>query len=150
MADFGAQMDSILAKYVSKVDQVVQGAVVAVASDVIALSPVGNPALWKNPAPADYRPGAFVGNWQYGAGSAPTGILDIRDPGKGATVAKIAAAVEAQEAAQRTHYLVNNQPYGPILELGSHSKQVPPGGMVGLTCQRFPEIVAETVAAVNS
>lgn len=150
MADFGAQMDSILAKYVSKVDQVVQGSVVAFASDVITLSPVGNPALWKHPAPADYRPGAFVANWQYGAGSAPSGTLDARDPGKGATVAKIASAVEAQGAAQRTHYLANNLPYGPVLEFGNHSKQVPPGGMVGLTVQRWPEIVAETVAAVNS
>jgi len=103
-------------------------------SGVVLMSPVGNPALWKNPAPPGYVGGRFRNNW-YATSGQPSGESSnsIDATGRG-SLSRIEAQA-AQSSLGETIYLVNNLPYAWPLETGWSSQA--PAGMVGITVERF-------------
>lgn len=125
MADFAAQIAAFAAKTRAKADAVVRQAVINAAQTLIDASPVAT--------------GRFVANWQYGAGSAPGGTLDIVDPGKSETLSRIVSAIP-EKAAGQVHYLVNNLPYAGVLEYGGPTSS--PHGMVAQAQLTFTDALA--------
>lgn len=112
-------------------NRVTYEAVAAIVVRMDEVSPVGNPALWKDQADAmrkvaaGYQPGQFRANWQLGINARPTGWLPgVFDPSGSATVAKNIGMIPAMASRGYTYHLVNNTPYGPALENG-HSTQMP-------------------------
>jgi hypothetical protein len=128
-------------------DQVVRKVILDVGTRLVLRSPVGQPALWKGPAPKGYTGGRFRANWQYGDSVRPRGVIDAVDLSGASSVARVASGA-ARTAAGRLHYLTNNLPYAMALERG-HSKQAP-AGMVGLVVREWQGIVDRAAQAVKN
>lgn len=109
------------------------------AERVINRTPVGDPKLWKNPPPKDYRPGRARGDWVLGVNSVPEGETGRLDPSGEATLADIRSAIP-QKAGGNIYYITNNAPHARPLEDGWSTQA--PAGMVGLTALEFPQVVA--------
>lgn len=125
-----------------RADLVVRKVVLDLGTRVVMRSPVGNPSLWKHPAPKGYVGGHFRANWQYGLDSAPGNTL----PGTDKTGSKAVARFREgppQKSYGHVHYIVNNLPYASRLETG-WSKQAP-AGMVGVTCREFQALMAKAL-----
>jgi hypothetical protein len=107
---------------------------------VVEKSPVGNPTLWKRPAPAGYVGGRFRGNWLLSVGAPQAGVVETVDAGGGATVERGLAAMPGYGAdgLYPSVFIQNNLPYAEALENG-HSAQAP-GGVVALTVAEISAI----------
>lgn len=124
----GVTPEQWAAKTMTKLDLAVQKISLELFSRVILRSPVDT--------------GRFRGNWQVAIGEIPDGTLDLYDESeRGVATINAAAAVALNVKAGDIIYLVNNLPYGPVLEGGSSDQA--PQGMVALTVQEFQEIVNE-------
>ena len=168
---FADDIRAFVVKTEGKSNAVVRRTVVDVATSLIMMSPVGNPALWaslqpsyrimnkagtkrlvrpklefKRQPPKGYAGGTFRANWQLGIGAVKPGELKERDKNGGPTIAKVSAGIPAKPAGG-VYYIGNNLPYGPALEDG-HSTQAP-HGMVAITSLKFGGIVDQAVAGVN-
>lgn len=143
MADFALDLNRLCELATKRAEKVARKTVLAVGTSIVLKSPVGDPTLWKRPAPPGYVGGNFRRNWQYGFGSAKTDIQDGVDPTGSAAIAAIAAGVKAAPAAGE-HFIANGLPYGPRLEFTGHSSQAPEG-MVGITIVEFERYVSEAV-----
>jgi hypothetical protein len=107
-------------------------------------SAVGDPSHWKHKPHPGYQPGLFINNWQLGVDSMPSGMLSTKpDMTAKASVASLTKI--PRWPAYHNYYFVNNTPYAAILESGTHSWQVPPGGMIGRVKLEFPQIVQEAI-----
>lgn len=136
--DFAQQIDRFVSQTKQRMDLATGYIVSDLAARIDHRSPVGDPLLWKNPPPKDYRPGAFRGNWQLGVDSVPAGETGRIDPGGEATQAALRAAIP-EKAGGHIFYITNNRVYGPRLEDGWSSQA--PAGMVGITALEFPQVV---------
>jgi len=136
-----------IARFVEKAkgnaDLVVRKVALDVFSRVIEKSPVGNPDLWKHPAPPGYTGGRFKSNWLVAIGSIPEGTTVAIDVS--AAITRVEAETLGAKAGD-VIYLVNNLPYARALEYG-HSTQAPVG-MVRLTVQEFGAIVDAAASEV--
>ena len=107
-------------------------------------TPVGNPSLWKHPAPPGYVGGFARASWYTfvaeGAGGSPA-IGEV-----GANSDPVAQADAAITDAHLGHTIweVNGAPYAVALEFG-HSTQAP-AGMVRMTLSASQEIVNAALA----
>lgn len=102
---------------------------------VVFKSPVGNPALWKNPssAPPGYVGGKFRANWQVTVGAPSQSIIEsTKVPTFGLITTKVPLGT--------TVWLVNNVPYAERLEFGWSSQA--PGGVVAIS-------IAEVIGTVR-
>ena len=141
---FDLDISKFVAKTKGKSDKVVRKIVLDIGRRVVERSPVGDATYWKSPPPPGYVGGRFRGNWQHGIGDIPRSVFDTVDDVSGE---RISASVNNGEAFS-VHYIVNNLPYSISLENG-HSRQAPPGGIVGLTVVEFGGIVREAAQEVN-
>lgn len=135
---FTDQLDAFVAQTKQRLHLTTGYVVSELASRIDARSPVGDPKLWKNPPPKDYRPGAFRGNWQLGVDSVPSGETGRIDPAGEATQVALRSAIP-ELAGGHIYYITNNRRYGPRLEDGWSSQA--PAGMVGITALEFPQVV---------
>lgn len=124
---FESDLQRFTQRSTARADTVIKRIVLGIAGEVIRKSPVDT--------------GRFKGNWQYGAGNAPTGDVEIYDEDGRGTVAHIASQIPTHPAGE-VHYIVNNLPYAKALEDG-HSTQSPPGNMVAGTVAEYQRIVSE-------
>lgn len=137
---FAADLAKLCAKAGDKAELVVRKAALDLYGQMIERSPVGNPDLWKSPAPEGYTGGRFKNNWQVGVGA-------INDDTSREASAQGSGALQAFDTAIRTWkpgrtiWLTNSLPYAKKLEHG-HSKQAP-AGMVKLTVQNYAQAVAK-------
>lgn len=131
-------------------DAVVHRVMIDLTAAIVYDSPWGQPEFWKNPnPPPGYQPGHFRANWQYSVNAPADGIIPLYDPDGKHTIRLITAEIKHKGAADKTHYLVNNLPYGPPLEFDGHSWQAPrPGGVINKNVLRIEQIVNNAVAAV--
>jgi hypothetical protein len=97
----------------------------ALLTEIVQRSPVGNPDLWISPAPKGYTGGSFrashivsLGSPDYSEPSAPDRV--------GTKTIQQGAAVVAQGKPFSVIYIQSNLPYSERLENG-HSKQAPTG-----------------------
>jgi len=114
-----------------------------IALEIVHISPVGNPALWKNPAPKNYKAGHFVKNWQATIGSPATNELAGQDKSKRFTKAAVKKVAKKWNG-ENSFYLTNNAPYATALENG-HSQLQAPRGMVRITATKYRNILAESI-----
>lgn len=111
---------------------------------VIQKSPVGNPDLWKSPAPPGYVGGRFKSNWLCAIGSIPEGTTVAIDVS--AAVTSVEAEVLGAKAGDII-YLVNNLPYARALEYGWSTQA--PAGMVRLTIAEYGAVVTKAAGEVD-
>lgn len=123
MTDFSAQLD---AAYKKKVEGLLQAVVVKTALDVdrdlVLETPVGNPALWKSPAPAGYVGGHARANWLASLNNPRTSEAAGTDRQAGDSVQSITSQFNVKD----TIYISNNVPYIQRLNDG-WSTQAPIG-----------------------
>ncbi len=146
MDPFLIQINAFVEKTKGQMNEVVRSSVFKLAVHIISTSPVGNPNLWKTPAPKGYVGGRFRANWQIGIGAAPAGVIDAIDQSDGGsdTQMKILSNIPKTDAAGKIYWLVNNLPYAERLEKGWSYKQAP-NGMVGLAIADWQNIVDKAV-----
>lgn len=144
---FALQLQKFADKAKANTDLVVQKVTLDVARSVIEKSPVGNPDLWKGPAPAGYVGGRFRANWMFGVGKVDTTTTEDTDKNGGATLNRLAAAIGATGAGGVT-FISNSLPYGPRLEYEGWSKQAPQG-MVRITVAEFQQYVNKAAREVQ-
>lgn len=89
---------------------------------VVLGNPVGQPALWKSPAPKGYVGGYSRGNWQMTSGDAADGIVALRSPESVLTEGE-----EVEVSLEDTTWITNNAPYVARLEYEGWSSQAPDG-----------------------
>lgn len=136
---FALQLQKFAEKAKANADLVVQKVTLDVAKSVIEKSPVGNPDLWKSPAPPGYVGGRFRANWMFGDGKIDTTTTEEIDKAGTSTLTRLAAAIGASKAGGVT-YISNSLPYAIPLEYG-HSSQVPPHAMVRGTVTEFQQYI---------
>ena len=122
--------------------KVIRGCVQELGIELIDKSPVGNPALWKRPAPKNYKAGHFVKNWQTTVGSSPSSEIEGQDKTKRFTKAAVKKVVKKWDCKQ-TLYFTNNAPYATALEYGWSTQA--PQGMVRTTTKRFNTIFKKSL-----
>jgi hypothetical protein len=106
-------------------EETVQGTLFQVFSNVVKRTPVGNPDLWKDPAPPGYIGGTLRNSWHCSVG-APSKEGKINPSASGAdSIQSINQALSKYNLGQ-TVYLANNLPYAYPVEFG-WSKQAPEG-----------------------
>lgn len=145
---FALDLDKFAKNTSAKANMVVRKIVFDVDKSLVLKSPVGNPDMWAAtslPAPKGYVGGRFRANWQYGDGSAPSGVLFTPIVGPYPEQNNIDVS---EDAGGKMHFLVNNLPYGERLEDG-WSKQSP-SGMVSLTVIEFTPIVEAAAKAIKA
>ena len=103
----------------------------AVLHSVVERSPVGDPSLWKGPAPAGYVPGTFKNNWFVELGSV-TGQPRLQPDASGSASLQQASNLEGLRSNPfTTIYIYNPLPYANRLEHGWSTQA--PMGIVALT-----------------
>lgn len=127
-------------------DKAVRQAVILAAQGVVMMSPVGNPSLWKSPAPKGYVGGRFRANWNVAVGAPNTSTTEETDKGGGRTLQKIIGMV-SKEPGNQVFYLTNSLPYAERLEYG-HSTQAS-GGFVRITFMDLPRRLEAYAATLN-
>ena len=102
-------------------DLAVRKAVIKTWGKIIKLTPVGNPTLWKSPAPKGYVGGRARANW-----FVDTKVDDkITSIPRNKGPAYVASSLPRQIVGQKV-FMYNNLPYIRRLEYG-HSTQAPAG-----------------------
>ena len=94
----------------------------AIFRNLVVGSPVGNPALWQNPAsaPAGYVGGHFRRNWIVSLGGFTAGEIEGVDMNGATTIAQGKREIDQYKAQNRLRKLViqNNVPYANRLAQG--------------------------------
>jgi hypothetical protein len=150
---FSLSIDAFVEKTKAKADVVLQKVVLEMFSRLIQRSPVGNPSLWKWPAPAGYVGGQFRSAWRVdGPGMQWAAVSDATDPFHKFTGAEVLAASIITAATPQllrikaggVTTISNQMPYGPRLEYGWSDQA--PQGMVRVTIAEFDQITREVIS----
>lgn len=104
-------------------DRIVRAVTYEWFASVILDTPVGNPSLWKSPAPEGYVGGALRGAWQASQGSPNLTVNGVIDPSGSSTVGSMRTAIGG---AGTLTFLTNPLPYARPVEEG-WSGQTPEG-----------------------
>lgn len=127
-------------------DMVVQKVAMDMLSSLVMKSPVGNPDLWKSAPPPGYVGGRFRANWHVTESTPDEWTTDTIDQSGGATIADGTQKI-LQFKIGGTLLLINNLPYGPVLEVG-HSSQAPVG-MVRITVAETEQFFTNAVGGLD-
>ncbi|MEO7031341.1 MAG: hypothetical protein ABI351_14205 [Herbaspirillum sp.] len=146
MTTFALQVSKFIEKTKANADLVTKKIVIDVGASIVAMSPVGDGTLWKNPPPKGYVGGRFRANWQLGINVTRSGELPDIDPTGDASNSRIMAAIP-ENAAGNIFFLTNNLPYAQKLEDGWSGQA--PNGMVMLTVIKWNNIVENAVNGVK-
>lgn len=144
---FGDQLRAFANKVDERGEAVLAKIIFDVSTRIVLKSPVGNPKLWKRPAPPGYVGGRFRANWQYGADKVNRTTTENKDKTGGPTISRLHGSVSGKLMG-RVHYITNSLVYAIPLENG-HSSQAPPGHIVAGTVLEFDPIVAAAVAELR-
>lgn len=131
----------------SNADKVIRKVVFDIGTSLVERTPVGDAKYWKSKPPPGYVGGHARGNWSHSEGTQVIQEIGGVDPSGGGSINRIAASVPVN-AAGKVHYIQNSVPYIEVLEDG-HSRQCPPGGMVGLTKIEFQDFVRNATAGLK-
>ena len=142
---FEDQLAVFAAKALARTNNTIKDICYGVAASLITKSPIGDPSLWQHPAPKGYIPGTFKANWRASIDAINYTTVDEQDPSGEASMLQVASVLADADLKDKVIYITNSLPYGQVLEDGSHSKQVPPGGMVALTVVEYKEIAGAAI-----
>lgn len=124
--DFTAALSSFAREVEGNAIEVKRHVSLQLLRGVVLGTPVGNPDLWKNPAPRGYVGGHARASWQVTHGDPAEGMVPGVDQ-SGARTLQDGAQVIAEADLERTTWLTSNLPYINPLEFEGHSKQAPDG-----------------------
>lgn len=147
MSSFALDLSRIVEKYKTRADIVVAKVVQGVVIKIDERSPVGDPKLWKHPAPAGYVGGRFRANNQLGVDSVPSGSLNTVDTAGTKTV-RVNFSRIPREAVGHTYHIANNLPYAQRIEFGWSTQA--PTGVYGVTALEMQKFVNEAVASAKA
>lgn len=145
---FALKVDQMVERAKSNIDIVIRKTILDLGTRLVELSPVGNPSMWKSPAPKGYTGGRFKGNWDVSINTVPTTKYDVVDKTGAASIGRIGAKVTSGKSGDM-FYICNSLPYARKLEYEGHSKQVPPSGMVGSVVVEFSGILDAAARSVK-
>ncbi len=112
------------AKAMDRLDDIVRTTILRFSDSLVTdWTPLGDPVLWKHPAPADYVPGNLRSSWFYSVGAASGETTERTD-------VQAMNGLERMPAhpAGEKHYLSNSARHATSIEAG-HSSQAPVGIM---------------------
>ena len=143
MSSFGDQLHSFSRSTGIRFDKIVRKVCLDLTRDIVKLTPVGNPDLWKHPAPPGYTGGMARSNWFLGYSR----VTDTHEEHSknGAPSLRRASNFASTIHGGGVFYIVNNLPYIMALEYGSSTQA--PAGMARVTVERFQGIVNAAVGA---
>ena len=143
---FTVDLKEFAEKTKANIATVIQESAVDLFSEIIKETPVGDPSLWKYPAPADYKPGSLQSNWQCSLDSPASGQLTAIT-NDAATISAMSSVVNSAQPDQPI-FLTNNLPYGERIEYLGWSHIQKPEGMVRVSVAKFQNKIAKAVAKV--
>lgn len=140
-AKFDADWKKATTLILKACEKTTRGVAIDMFGTIIAITPVGNPSIWKTKyPPKKYTGGSLKGNWQCTIRAPATGTVDEKDSSKsGAPTRSKANSQIAKFKVGDRMYLTNNLPYAQAIEDG-HSTQRP-NGMVAVTVAAFQRTV---------
>lgn len=121
-------VDEIIGEIDDAIADIIREDARGIARTVILATPVGNPELWKQPPPTNYRPGTARGNWRVSIGGPDGQISFLLDPVGGTTIAAAEAEIARYTLPTQSLYIQNNVPY--IVPLNDGSSTQAPAGFV--------------------
>ena len=136
---FAAEITSFAEISALNANRLIRAIIIDIAEELVGRSPVGDPASWNTPAPANYKPGHFKANWHHKQGSSDSSIRDTVDPTGAVSMNQIRSSASNATKPADIHFLYNNVPYAMALENGHSDKA--PNGIVALTVLEMPGIV---------
>ena len=148
MPSFSEQYAAAKMQMLTQLERKAAEVLIEVGDRLLEYSVVGDWPSWSKrsqqsrPMPP-YDPGQFKGSWHHSMGAPSTDMSTTIDKSGESSRAEFVVGIMAQPFG--VHYFTNNVPYALKLELGDHSTQVPPGGMVGKVAAEFPEIARRVV-----
>lgn len=145
MGDFALNLAKFAAKAPDRAKQVVGKVAIDLLKEIVMTTPVGNPSLWKGPAPAGYVGGRLRGNWNTGVGSINTTERAASKAGT-APIARGVATIAARQP-EADIYLTNSLPYAIRVENG-YSTQAP-AGMLRVAVIQFENFIAKASREAN-
>ena len=140
MSKWSVPLDRLAEKAAADVEQVVRKATFDLFRAVILKSPVGNPDLWKSPAPPGYVGGRFRANWNVSYGSPDYTFTESTNISRGEREPSKALSLPVGGVV----YLSNGLPYARELEFG-YSTQTPLG-MIRTSVVEFNRFVDKAFA----
>lgn len=139
--DFAVQLRDYLQRELPENIGIAQASIAYEAfRSIMERSPVGNPSLWKGPAPFGYVGGQFRGNWQLTLNQTTETKLNRIDPQGTVTLQAGDRALGGLKPFDTVH-IQNNLPYAVRLEEGWSSQS--PQGMVALTIADIRNAIVE-------
>lgn len=99
--------------------------------EVVARSPIGNPALWQGHPPAGYVPGQFVNDWHVSIGTLSPSTRNTPNASGSASLAEAKKFDAYKLDPFVMTYIHNSLPYAMRLENGWSTQA--PYGMVTIT-----------------
>lgn len=145
---FAAQVHDWVTKTKGTWHGVTREALILIFSRIDERTPIGDPKLWKHPAPPGYKPGLLRGSWVLGVDTLDQSRPGTRDAeGKMISVARAMLKIP-NEAAGHIYYYTSSLPYTHRIEYG-WSKHQAPFGVVGVTVVEFKRLVAKAVKKVR-
>ena len=124
--NFLQSINAFVDKAKANSELVVKKGCIEVLQDIIRMSPVGQPAIWKSKPPKNYVGGRFRGNWQVSFDIPITNEIDRIDPTGMEALKEGIEQIGKFTADVKSVYFTNNLSYSVELELG-HSTQAPNG-----------------------
>jgi hypothetical protein len=143
---FSSELSTFAKKAEKNLDLVIQSASIELFGNVIKTTPVGNPSLWKSPAPKGYVGGRLRGNWFCSLNVPSNAATDMKDKAGQRTVGAMATIVAKFEG-EGSIFLTNNLPYAERVEYG-WSKQAP-HGMVRTNISIFKDALRQKANEVS-
>lgn len=121
---FSVDLSKAIENIKDETEEVIGGSLFQLFANIVKRTPVGNPDLWKNPAPAGYIGGTLRNSWHCSFDTPSTeGARKPLESGQGSFDSLTATA---SYKLGRTMYLTNNMPYAYPVEFG-WSGQAPQG-----------------------
>lgn len=127
LREFNVGLDEFITKDVNGLaGQMVRRVALAIDRALVMSTPVGNPDLWKRPAPKGYVGGRARANWIPSVGSPATAPVDRRDKSGASTIALLTQLTSSYKPEDGPVFITSNLPYIERLNDG-HSTQAPAG-----------------------
>lgn len=147
MSGFESQLRSFSTKTGINFDKVLRKVVIDLTTDIVSMTPVGNPEFWLHPnsAPPGYTGGHARSNYFWGV-QRVTAIDPTIDKSGAASMAR-AFTFASSVKAGGVCYITNNLPYMMALEYG-HSQRQAPHGMARIAVARAQKNVNAIVRAL--
>lgn len=131
-------------KTIEAIEKTVNSSVKEITQKVIDRTPVGDPSLWKYPAPKDYHPGTLKASWEINTTNSARDVVTGRFKKQNLTTGNENSAQQWQGIKLNLNTtpkvtITNRQPYAYRVEYGWSTQA--PAGMLRITLQEYSNIV---------